>query len=67
MGYLEEICKDWTNGELKAARKNAKQKIATNDGRLTTDSSASLDYAMDRLEALEAVMLERGLIDKVSE
>jgi hypothetical protein len=59
MGYLESEYTTWKTEELVEERKKIETDIEENDGRLTTGSSAQLDYDLDKLDAIDFVLKQR--------
>lgn len=48
---------------MRIERSEINKKIDENDGRLTTDSSADLDYNLDKIEAIDVILANRSGVE----
>jgi len=59
MKTLEQYYEEMTTKELVEERLQIQIDIENNDGRLTTHSSADLDYSLDKQEIIDNILLDR--------
>jgi len=59
MDYLQEHYEKLSTKQLKTERSKIQKNIEENDGRLTTDSSADLDYNLDKRDAIDTILANR--------
>ena len=57
---LKDLCRDLSVEELLSERAKWQKEIDENDGRLTSGSSYWLDYALDNVDDINAVLKEKG-------
>ena len=58
MGLLRKHYEKMTPEQLRAERFEIEKKVEENDGRLTTDSSADLDYNLDKLDIIDEIFAD---------
>lgn len=63
MGHLQEYYEKLPTEQLRIERSEINKKIDENDGRLTTDSSADLDYNLDKIEAIDVILANRSGVE----
>lgn len=59
MDWLQKHYEHLSTTQLQLEHSEIQKRIEENDGRLTTDSSASLDYDLDKLEAVNIILANR--------
>ena len=59
MSYLQDYYEKLSTEQLKTERFILQRKIKENDERLTTDSSADLDYNLDKQEVINTILMNR--------
>ena len=62
MKYLRKHYEEMTTEQLVEKHAEIEERINQNDGRLTTDSSADLDYNLDKRDIIDEIILERMVL-----